>query len=369
MAEELGSQAAGLLIDEAWNAHRAGRYEQAVAAASRAAQAAGPLDDPVLLVRALRVEGEALRQMGDPAAALARYTRILGLAEDRGTSGRLDDGRAAEAVAVAHWNWVACARFLTGIPVRELFAVLDAGERWLAATGHRDWRAALLLQRAIVHERLGEQEAAVGAAEEALAVALQHPDAPGYTLGSFRYQLGTLLRAAGQAAEAVPHYQAILADAASGLWDRNAAHEGLAWCHLEANDLVAARREATAAVRLAESLGDDALCTSLDVLADACRAAGDLDAAGQAAARHLEAAGRVGGHDRPYFAVRTAVDIALDRADLGTARDLLTELDRHAAPLDAAAGNTVMADEVARRHERLAELTAASSPPNVGGRD
>ena len=47
---------------------------------------------------------------------------------------------------------------------------------------------------------------------------------------------------------------------------------------------------------LAEPLGDDALCTTLDALAQACRAAGDLAEAGQAAARYLEAAGRVGGH-------------------------------------------------------------------------
>jgi len=369
MAKEPGSQAAGLLVDEAWNAHRAGRYPQAVAAANRAVQAAERLDDPVLLVRALRVEADALRQMGDPAAALARYTRILGLAEDRGTSGRLDDQRAAQAVALAHWNWVGCARYLTGIPVRELFAVLNAGERWLAATGHRDWRAALLLQRAMVHKHLGEHEAAVAAAEEALAVALQHPDAPGYTLGTFRYQLGTLLRAAGRAAEAVPHYQAILADAAASSWARRVAHQGLAWCSLNAGDLVAARREAAASVQLAEPLGDDALCTSLEALAEACRAAGDLYAAGQAVARYLETAARIGGHLRPYYAVRTAVDVALDRGDLGTARELLTELDRHAAALDAATGNSAKTDQVARRHERLAELTAASSPPNVGGRD
>jgi len=35
MAEELGSQAAGLLIAEAWNANQAGRYQQALAAAAR----------------------------------------------------------------------------------------------------------------------------------------------------------------------------------------------------------------------------------------------------------------------------------------------------------------------------------------------
>ena len=48
--------------------------------------------------------------MGDYPAALARYTRILGLAQDPATSGRLDDPQAARAVAVAHWSWVESAR-------------------------------------------------------------------------------------------------------------------------------------------------------------------------------------------------------------------------------------------------------------------
>ena len=71
------------------------------------------------------------------------------------------------------------ARFAGGIPVRELFQVLEAGDRWLTATGHRDWRASILAQRAQVHSDLGETEAAVAAAEEALAVKVQHPDSPG----------------------------------------------------------------------------------------------------------------------------------------------------------------------------------------------
>jgi len=49
------------------------------------------------------------------------------------------------------------------------------------------------------------------------------------------------------------------------------------------------------------------LCNSLDVLAAACRADRDLDAAWQAATRYLEAAARIGGHHRPYYAARTAL--------------------------------------------------------------
>jgi tetratricopeptide (TPR) repeat protein len=356
MAEDLGVRAAGLLVDEAWSAHRAGRYQQALAAAGRAVEAAGALDDLVLLVRALQAQGAALQQTGDYAAALARYTRILGLAEDRATSSRLDHLQAAEAIADAYWGWVESARYVSGIPVRDLFGVLDAADRWLTATGHRDWRAGTLLQRALTHGWLGEGEAAVTAAEEALAVATQHPDAPGYTLNSYRFQLGDVLEGAGRATEAVPHYQAILDDPDATPWGRYSAHQGLARCALAAGDPATGRREARSAVLMAEPLGDNALCTSLEVLAEACRADGDLDAAWQAAGRFLEAAGRIGGHLRPYFAVRMAVDVVLDRADLAAARRLLDELDEHAAALGADSGRTAYASETTRRRQRLADL-------------
>ena len=162
----------------------------------------------------------------------------------------------------------------------------------------------------------------------------------------------------------MPHYQAILDDPDASPWERYRAHEGLARCALAAGDPGAARREARTAVLLAEPLGDDALCTSLDVLAEACRADGDLEAAWQAAARHLEAAGRIGGHNRPYYAARTAADVALDRADLAQARRLLEELGEHAAALDADTGGTSYASATARRRQRLTELTDAHE---VGG--
>ena len=356
MTEDLGARAAGLLIDQAWAAYQACRFQEALAAAGRAIEAAGLLDDPVLLIQALQVQAGALLLTGDPAAALVRYTRIMGLAQDPATGSRLDDRRAAEAVAVAYCRWVEAARFAGGIPVRELFRVLDAGDRWLTATGHRDWRASILLQRALVHKNLGETEAAVTAAEEALAVATQHPDAPGYTLNNCRFQLGDILREAKRAAEAVPHYQAILDNPDANPWDQCAAHQGLTLCALAAGDPDTARREARTAVLLAEPLGDNALCTSLGALAEACQADGDLEAAWQAATRRLKAAGRIGGHYRRYYAARMAADVALDRADLAAARQLLKELDEHAAALDADTGGTIYASETAQRRQRLTEL-------------
>jgi tetratricopeptide (TPR) repeat protein len=349
------SAAAGLLVDQAWEAYNAGRFQEALSAAGRAAEAATRLDDQVLLVQALDVEGWALYILGDAAGALARCTQILGMAEDPATRGRLDHPDAARMVARAYWHWVGCARFITSIPLRDLFGVLDAAERWLAATGHRDWRAAILSERARVHAQLGEWDAAVASAQEALAMELHHPDSPGYSLVSCRWSLGDFLIDAGRAAEAVPYFQAVLDDPDSATWDQYRGHEGLARCALAAGDLAAARREARRAVQLAEPLGDDALCTSLGALAGACRAQGDLEAAWQAAACRLEAAVRIGGHYRPWQATLGAVDIALDRADHATARQLLDDLDIHAEAMDTATGSTTHTTKAASRRQRLAQ--------------
>src|SRR5262249_29055818 len=157
------------LIRHADDLTRAGRYEQALAVAERAMQAAEHLDDPALLVQALTQEANAQRMRGEDGAALARYTRILAIAEDTANRNRLDQPEALKAVARAYPNWVACARLAGGIRVRELFEVLDAGERYLRSIGRMQWRAGLLLERASLYDRLGEHDAAVAAGREALA--------------------------------------------------------------------------------------------------------------------------------------------------------------------------------------------------------
>ena len=128
--------------------------------------------------------------MGEDAAALARYTEILGLAEDSVNPGRLDDLSAAWAVARRVLELGGCRPVLTGIPVRDLFEVLDAADRWLAATGRRDWRATVVLQRALVHQRLERGSPRSAARQEALAIKTQHPDAPGAHAERLRFQLG-----------------------------------------------------------------------------------------------------------------------------------------------------------------------------------
>jgi tetratricopeptide (TPR) repeat protein len=349
-------RAVELLIGQAREATGEDRYSAALAAADAAVQAAEQLDDPALLVRGLVEEADALHMSGDRLGALARYTRVLGLAEDPATRDRLDHPAATRALARAHMDRVECARFVTGIGARELFGVLDAAESWLSAIGHSDWRAGILRLRALTHQRLGELDAAIATAQEALAV--YQPDAPGYTLAAYRWTLGDLLRWANRAGEAEPLYQAILDDPTTGQRDRTATLGGMAWCALAAQEPDTARRHADAAVQLADTLGDVALRTALEVLAAACRAGGDLDSAWQAATRYLDISHRLGGHYMLYYATRDALDIALDRRDQASVDQLLTELAPHASALDTDTNNTTFADEVTQRRHLSIEIEA-----------
>lgn len=106
-------------------------------------------------------------------------------------------------------------------------------------------------------------------------------------------------------------------------------------------------------------MGDHPLRKALGVLVAACRAEGDLAAAAAAATRYLDAARRLGGHEVPYFATCTAIDVALDRGELDVARDLLAELDEHAAARDSDTGTARCAGEAAERRRRHAELSDA----------
>jgi tetratricopeptide (TPR) repeat protein len=357
MTDDAGGRSAGtLLIDQAWSAFQAGRVRESLSAARRAIEVAEHLDDLSLLVQALHVEAYLLQKTGDPTAALARCTRIMGLAHDPVAGRRLEDELAAEAVAEAHWDWVDAARFLTSIPLRDLFGALDAAERWLAATGHLDWRASILSQRAAIHAQLGEFDAAVDLEQEALAVRIRYPNAPGYSLLAHRRALADTLCEAGRAGEAAPHYRAVLADPDAYGWTVQRVHLGLAQCELEAGDLAAARREARLAAQLAEPFGDEPVSRAQGILAKVHCAAGDLDEAWHAAARRLEVAAEIGGHLRPYQAIKDAAEIALDRGDRDSAGQLLDELDQHARAMDGATGATTHTAAAARLRQRLAGL-------------
>lgn len=294
-------------------------------------------------VRALIAEGTARAGAGDHGAALACYTRVL-------TRAAAGSARQAWEVATAHMHWVESARF-AGVPLRSLFPVLDAAERYLKSIGRPEWRSGLLVQRAATHRELAEWDEATTAAEEALAAYTK--DAPGTTLATVQYRLGDILLGAGRHFDAVPHFRAVLDDPGPG---RYKAHVGLANCALSRHHPRAAVRHATSAVRESEALGDEALRLSLHALVAAHRAAHDLDAAGAAATRYLKIAERIGSPYACFFALRCATDVALDRRDLATAHTLLPELEQQATVLDDANGHTRRSTEAAKRRRRLSAL-------------
>jgi tetratricopeptide (TPR) repeat protein len=343
-------RAVELLIKQAWSARGQGRYALSVAAAARAVRAAEQLGDTNLTIRAIATEAGALSMSGDYAAALARFTRILGMAGDPTVASRLDD-LTARAVALAHTEWVTNALFLGGIPVDELFGVLDATDHWLIAIGRRNWRSSVMLERAMVYDWLGDFDSAIAFAQDALSN--YHSDVPSHTLGAYRFLLGDYLRYGGRADEAEPYYQAILDDPTANAHDRRAAWRGLAWCALDRKDPGQALGYATAAVDIAEALGGNALNTALEVLAAAHQAAGDLETAWQVANRLLHVARGINVPVRLYYALRQAVDIAIHRADQGTAHILLDELDQHARALDKDSARGRFANDVATRRKRL----------------
>ena len=344
MAETAEARAVELLIEQADDSLTGSRYAAALAAAERAAEAAAHLNDTNLLLRTLEIEADALRMSGSVRLALVRYTRILGLANDPAVTARLDD-LATQAIARAYANWVVAARYAGGVPVRDMFGVLDAADRWLTATGHPDWRAPVLLQRSALHRRLSEWDQAIAAAQDALAA--HRPGTPGYTLATHRFELGDVLRLAGRPHEAELQYQAILDDATTSAYDRSVALRGLTWCALARGDPDTAAHHARSAVQLAEPLGDEPALPTLAAQIAVHRATGDLEAAAQAAARSLDAARRIGTHYRLFYALFDAVDVALDRGDHSTAATLLEELDRHATALDADTSGTAYRDEAA----------------------
>ncbi|MBM2617899.1 hypothetical protein JIG36_20285 [Actinoplanes sp. LDG1-06] len=299
----------------------------------------------------LIAEAAALTAAGDHGSALGVYTRVL-------ASAARNPARPPWEVAAAHMHWVESARF-AGVPLRSLFPVLDAAERYLDSIGRPEWRGGLLIQRAATHRELAEWDEAVAAAEEALAAYV--PGAPGATLTTIRYRLGDILVGAGRHYDAVPHFRAVLDDPGAGATGRYRARVGLSRCALSRWHPHDAVRHATAAVREAEPLGDEALRLPLDALVAAQRATRDTEAATATAARLLDAARRLGSAYAIFFALRAATDVALDRGDPRAARDLLTELEQEATALDEANGHRRRSAEAGKRARRLARLTAAST--------
>jgi tetratricopeptide (TPR) repeat protein len=208
------------------------------------------------------------------------------------------------------------------------------------------------MERAEIHSALGDKTTALSLAQE--AVAAYKPTTPGFSAASYRNCLGSFLADVGRTEEAAVHFEAVLADHGAQTIDRMVARNHLARAALDAGDNATAARHAQAAIQLAEGYSGSAVYGSWGLLARARLAAGEHDAAWQAAEAGLAAARRAGGHSMMYYATRSTFDVAFGRGDIPAAIDLVEELASHAASLDLAQGRTTLTREAASRRRRLA---------------
>lgn len=345
-----------LLVATAGSLYDEGRYGESRRTAEKATAALAGMDDPGMTVRALFREAESLRMLGESENALARYGRILQLAYDPRVNKPLSLSMADVNwyIAVAFIGWAQCARYVPGMKLDKLSEGLDAGLAWLRSTGRSHWRAGLLLQRALLLHETGRAEEAVGVAEEALALADQHPDGPGPTLASYRRSLAEMLRAVDRHNDAAAQYRQVLDDSRAHIHDRNASLTSLASCLLDLGQVSEARRYAEEAVSEAMSLGDSALCDALAVRVRVHRLEGEYTEASAAVVRQLQAAERTGSDYYRYFAVRDAADVAMDLGDTDDARRHLDALAPLAAAMDRSRGGTTFAEQLAECRARQA---------------
>lgn len=354
MMQPDAAYAVELLIDEARKTVYAdSRFRAGLAQVERAVEAAEKLGNASLLLDALYLRATALALTGDYEAAIAIYSRIVGMAEDTAVIAVLEESSLG-AVIMAHALLVSSAFYAEGVTMRDLFDVLDAADHRLVVIGHRDWRSAILLERSRIHAELEEWDAALALAEEALVA--YRVDLPRYDPAAYRYHLSRYLREVGRTVEAEEHCLAILNDRDTSPYSRRFAFAELTYCALARNKPKAALKHAKAGVEIAEFLGDRDMLRSLSPLIAAHRALKNYDDAWLAVGRSLELAERLGGHRKLFNALLDAADVALDRRDFASARTFIDQLGPHAAALDIDTATTNRARKVGERRRRLEEL-------------
>lgn len=346
-------------IQEAWSCNRRADYTRMLSTARRATRGARLLGDMEAELRALMAEAAALKMLGDAPGALQNYGAVLAMARDPHRRDQVERLDVVEQIARAYMDWVVCARFIPGVKVASLLDVLEEGEAFLKSVDRTHWRAGLLSQRAEVLDDLGRTSEALRHAEAAVNLAARDPEIPGYTLATYRWSYGDILRRAGRAEDAALQYHAVLADPQASPYDRKVAHQGLCRCALAQDDTTTARREGRAAVTAAERMGDAALCGALSAYVEACRAAHRFQAARLAADRLLQCARRSASQNRLYYALRDAAEVAMDEGEVVRARKLLTEASPIADDLDQSCQNQAWSRDIHRRYARLEELEAA----------
>jgi len=346
-------------ITEARESYKEHRWQKSATTAASAVQAAKTTKDPFMILRALYFHRRALWMMADFSAALVLDTESLAVAEQYASSTRIGGRNGAWYIAQARANWVQDILAQTSDPekLRQLLEVIDDGERWLVARGFPAWRSGLLLHRSRVLSRIGENDKAIDAAEEALQLAERlADDDPSYTIGDHKVTLAGYLRTAKRESDAAAIYQSLLDNPHSATYERVHSHYNLGEIALDEGRVEDGLRHATQAVEIAEHDEDYlVVCSAMYTLVRALQLAKEMDKAHQAAIRYEERARASRSSSKLYFALRSRFDVEFALGNREQAKDMLPELEKIATALDREEGKAIKATEVARRYERMAD--------------
>jgi hypothetical protein len=354
-------------LAEVYRLEKVGRFAEALAlvtplAESARARATRTGADVLAAIEATITESILCIRVGDSATALARSTWALGVACDPLHRARFNSDGAAWTITRAFLAWCEPARNHAEVSYEAIVSVIEEAERFLVATGHRNWRAGVLAEQAamlVARERHAE---AVPLWREAAALKLRFPDAPGMTHATILRNLGRTLDDSGDVEAAAVVLRDFFALPGLPLTDQLAGHLSLGHNALRRGAADEAVRCANAALDLAELFGEPQLFGALGLAVDARLATGDGAGARLAANRMLELALRIGDPGDQFNAVQDNFDVAMHEHDLEDARARLNELDARADALDRRIGSPTYRGRVEERRTRLAAAQQRRHP-------
>jgi tetratricopeptide (TPR) repeat protein len=229
------------------------QYAKAEKFYQRAAELAEAINDLSLMLKERLWLAEMQRMQGKYQAALEVFTWLIGVAYDPEQSRKLDEDDLWY-VANGFIDFVDVGRHLPEMQAADLERVIDRGLDWLASIGKRNWSSGLRLERGVLWEAQGRQEAALSEMEAALALRRRQPDAPGYNLSTHLLGLGDLLWEMERREEAEGYYREVGEGHEFDDYDQRLAWEGLAQVALARQDWGEAETCALKSLELARGI-------------------------------------------------------------------------------------------------------------------
>jgi len=293
------------------------QYAKAEKFYQRAAELAEEINDLSLMLKERLWLAEMQRMQGKYQASLEVQTWLIGVAYDPELSHKLDEDDLWY-VAKGFMDFVEVGRYLPEMQAADLERVIDRGLDWLASIGKRNWSSGLRLQRGVLWQAQGRQEAALSEMEAALALHRRHPDAPGYTLGGHLLNLGDCLREMERLEEAEGYYREVAEGHEFHDGEQRWAWEGLAYVALERQAWAEAETFALKSLELARGIeASTAICESYQVLGAVYQKQGQTARATQAGIQTWHYARQHQNEERRYNSYRDIAAIRIEQAKQG----------------------------------------------------